>query len=154
VFSIIAWVVAFIAAFAVLGLNVTDGKLPTLDEPGKLVQMILDYLIVFIILFGAMIAIWISCLAVGVKRLHDRNKSGWWIILFFVVPWLSGPVASVADKNGSDTAGLIVALVGLVFLIWGFIVLAILRGTRGPNRFGPDPLQLQGEGAAAPAARA
>jgi uncharacterized membrane protein YhaH (DUF805 family) len=24
--------------------------------------------------------------------------------------------------------------------IWAFVVLACLRGTRGPNRYGPDPL--------------
>ncbi len=32
------------------------------------------------------IVIFISSLAVGVKRLHDRNKSGWYLVLFYVVP--------------------------------------------------------------------
>jgi len=56
VFSIVAWIVAFLAAFLILGLNLTDGALPGLDEPGKLVQLILDYAIAFIVLFGVMIA--------------------------------------------------------------------------------------------------
>ena len=28
----------------------------------------------------------ISGIAVGIKRLHDRNKSGWWLLLFYGVP--------------------------------------------------------------------
>ena len=32
------------------------------------------------------IVILISSLAVGVKRLHDRNKSGWYLVLFYIVP--------------------------------------------------------------------
>ena len=27
-------------------------------------------------------------LAVRRKRLHDRNKSAWWLLLFYVVPML------------------------------------------------------------------
>jgi uncharacterized membrane protein YhaH (DUF805 family) len=32
-------------------------------------------------------------------------------------------------------------LVSLALMIWGFVELGCLRGTVGPNRFGPDPLQ-------------
>lgn len=56
--------------------------------------------------------VWIG-LAVSVKRWHDRNKSGWWILI-----------------------GLVPVIGGLWFLIeCGF-----LRGTVGPNTYGPDPL--------------
>ena len=151
VFSIVAWIVAFLAALFILGLNVADGSLPTPDEPGKFVQMILDYLVAFLVLFAVMIAIWVSYLAIGVKRLHDRDKSGWWIILFYIVPWIVGGVANTADKQGNDTLAGILALIGLVLVIWGLVVLGFLRGTRGPNRFGPDPLQHEvGAGAGAP----
>jgi uncharacterized membrane protein YhaH (DUF805 family) len=79
VFSVIAWIVALLAAFLITGLALTDGALPGLDEPGKLVQLILDYAVAFLVLFGVTIAIWVSYLAIGVKRLHDRDRSGWWI---------------------------------------------------------------------------
>lgn len=49
--------------------------------------------------------------AMGIRRLHDIDYSGWWILLV-----LTG----------------IGAIVLLVF--------ACLEGTIGPNRFGPDPL--------------
>lgn len=50
--------------------------------------------------------------AVTVRRLHDTNRSGWWILLNFVP---------------------------LIGQIWLFILL-ILAGTPGPNRYGIRPL--------------
>jgi uncharacterized membrane protein YhaH (DUF805 family) len=149
VLAIVAWIVAFVVAAAILGFNLTDGSLPSLDEPDKLVRMILDYAVAFLVLFGVVIAIWVSYLAIGVKRLHDRDKSGWWILVFYIVPWLLG---GIADKQGDDTPALIAALIALVCLIWGLVELGFLRGTRGPNRFGPDPLQPEIGLSAAPAA--
>jgi len=152
VFSTVAWIVAFRAAFLILGLNLTDGALPGLDEPGKLVQMILDYAVAFIVPFGVMIAIWVSYLVIGVKRLRDRDRSGWWIVVFNIVPWILGSVANDADKQGNDTVELVAGLIGLVCVIWGLVGLGFLRGTRGPNRLGPDPLQREVGGGATPAA--
>ena len=56
--------------------------------------------------------IWIS-FAVMVKRCHDRDKTGWFIFIMLVP--LIGP-------------------------IWLLVELGFLRGTTGPNRYGPDPL--------------
>ena len=139
VFSILAWVVAFLVALFILGVNVTDGS--GLDQPDKLVQMILDYAVAFIVLLGLAIAIWVSWFAIGVKRLHDRDKSGWWIVVFYILPWILGGAANTVDKQGNDTLTLILSLIGLLLMLWGIVVLGFLRGTRGPNRFGPDPLQ-------------
>ncbi len=52
-----------------------------------------------------------------IKRYHDRDKSGWWclIVLVPVIGW-----------------------------IWNFIEAGCLRGTVGPNQFGPDPLPSNG----------
>ena len=54
---------------------------------------------------------WIN-LAVSVQRLHDRDKSGFWLIPMLLIP------------GG---------------FIWMIIELGFLRGTPGPNRFGPPP---------------
>jgi len=53
----------------------------------------------------------IPSLALSVRRLHDLNRSGWWILLIFLV------------------------LIGWIVLL----VFYLTDGTRGPNRFGPDP---------------
>jgi len=54
----------------------------------------------------------IPYLAVAVRRLHDTDRRGWWLLIGFV-PLIGG-------------------LVLLIFFI--------ISGTRGPNRFGPDPI--------------
>ncbi|MBV9859476.1 MAG: DUF805 domain-containing protein [Alphaproteobacteria bacterium] len=53
-------------------------------------------------------------LAVAVKRCHDRDRSGWFIL---------------------------VGLIPIVGGIWLLIELGFLRGTVGANRFGPDPVR-------------
>ena len=65
-----------------------------------------------VILVFVVIATWIS-IAVAVKRYHDRNKSGWWVLIVFV-PVIGG--------------------------LWYLIECGFLRGTPGPNAYGPDPL--------------
>ena len=82
------------------------------------------------------VGIWIS-LAATIKRLHDRNRSGWWSIVFVIAPALFGKIGGGPDA--SDTASLL-ALAALPLTIWGAVELLFLKGTKGPNRFGPDPL--------------
>lgn len=53
----------------------------------------------------------IPSLAVVWRRLHDQNKRGWWIFI---------------------------NLIPLIGEIW-FLVLLCTAGTKGENRFGPDP---------------
>lgn len=59
----------------------------------------------------AMLALLLPSLAVGVRRLHDTDHAGWWILL-----------------------GLL-PLVGTIVLL----VFFCLDGSRGTNRFGADP---------------
>ena len=60
----------------------------------------------FIIALG----LFIPNLAVTVRRLHDQDRSGWWILIQLV------PFG------------------GIVLLVFMF-----LEGTQGPNQYGPDP---------------
>lgn len=53
----------------------------------------------------------VPSLAVSVRRMHDTNRSGWWVLI---------------------------SLVPFIGAIW-YLVLMVLDGTAGPNRFGPDP---------------
>ncbi len=39
--------------------------------------------------------VWVG-LALGAKRLHDRDKSAWWLLLFYFVPWLSDHFLSLS----------------------------------------------------------
>ncbi len=66
----------------------------------------------FMLIVGiGMLGVFVPGLAVTVRRLHDTNRSGWWILIR-LIPFLGD-------------------LVIFVFLV--------LDGTAGPNRFGADP---------------
>jgi uncharacterized membrane protein YhaH (DUF805 family) len=66
-----------------------------------------------VMIIGAvyLLAFFIPGLAVQVRRFHDQDKSGWFVLLGFI-PYIGG-------------------LITLVFMC--------LEGTKGSNRFGPDP---------------
>jgi uncharacterized membrane protein YhaH (DUF805 family) len=79
----------------------------------------------------------ISGLAIGVKRLHDRNKSGWWILLFYFVP----SILNGFSLNFEGPASTLLTLAGFAISLWALVELGFLRGTVGPNQYGPDPLE-------------
>ena len=86
---------------------------------GYLVAMILDSIVGTGGILGSygilslvlMLGLLIPSLAAGVRRLHDTDRSGWWLLIAFIP--------------------LIGAIVLLVFFV--------LEGTKGDNRFGADP---------------
>jgi uncharacterized membrane protein YhaH (DUF805 family) len=83
--------------------------------------------------------LWIY-LATSVKRLHDRDKSGWWIVPFFALPCL---YSQFGDRTGDwlgEWAAMLLGLIAFVFSVWGFVEMYCLRGSRKTNRFGADPL--------------
>jgi uncharacterized membrane protein YhaH (DUF805 family) len=89
-------------------------------------------------------------LAVGSKRLHDRDKRGWWLLVFWILPFLlffGGFGHDFLDdpakvqRGGIFTTGLLMIYVSLLIALWGIVELGILPGTKGPNRFGAEPTQ-------------
>ena len=77
-----------------------------------------------------------AALAVGSKRLHDRDKSAWWLLLFLVAPI----VLHAIGRHAAAPGGRIVGLAGTAIWLWAVVELGFLPGTAGPNRFGPDPV--------------
>jgi uncharacterized membrane protein YhaH (DUF805 family) len=98
-------------------------------DPGTLLSLL--YRAIF-----SSLALWCYA-ATSIKRLHDRNKSGWWTIPFFVAP---GLYHQFSQRLGESTGVLALGLVLFAVGAWGFLEVALLRGTCGPNRFGPDTL--------------
>ena len=84
-------------------------------------------------------------IAVGCKRLHDRDKSGWWLLLFYLVPsalYLAIGAIQMDEEPQVGTLAFLAAAgtAALAIGIWYFVEVYCLRGSAGPNRFGPDPL--------------
>jgi uncharacterized membrane protein YhaH (DUF805 family) len=86
--------------------------------------------------FGTPLFLWVF-LAVSVKRLHDRDKSGWWMAAFFAVP---GLYKQFEDRLPDSYFLLPVAIAIFVLIVWAFVELYCLKGTSWPNRFGRNPL--------------
>jgi uncharacterized membrane protein YhaH (DUF805 family) len=89
-------------------------------------------LAIIVVLIG-----WFGLFAIGTKRLHDRGKSGAWMLVF-MVPTLALSLLSEALGESLIAIGLSVA--GFAFVIWALIELGLLRGTTGENQYGDDPL--------------
>jgi uncharacterized membrane protein YhaH (DUF805 family) len=53
----------------------------------------------------------VPSIAVGIRRLHDTDRSGWWLLICLI------------------------PLIGSLILLFFFVS----DGTRGPNQYGPDP---------------
>jgi uncharacterized membrane protein YhaH (DUF805 family) len=79
--------------------------------------------------------IWIG-LALSAKRLHDRDKSAWWLLVFYALPTI---LSTAADRT-EDVQFIILHLISFGITVWAFVELGCLRGTVGSNRYGPDPL--------------
>lgn len=77
-------------------------------------------------------------LLAAVRRLHDLDKSGQWIWIFAGIPIA---LEQVHDRIPHGFGPPVTVFVEAGILIWGFVTLAFTKGTHGPNRFGPDPLQ-------------
>lgn len=69
------------------------------------------------------------------KRLHDRGKSAWWLLVFFVVPVLMA--FTETNQGGAWRSAL--SCVESALWIWGLVELALLKGTTGSNVYGPRP---------------
>jgi uncharacterized membrane protein YhaH (DUF805 family) len=84
----------------------------------------------------AIFSLWFLA-ATTIKRLHDRNKSGWWIVAFLIAPPLLRGFTDRLDEWSA--VAVILSLAAMALTVWGFVELLFIRGTCGPNRFGPDP---------------
>ncbi len=81
-----------------------------------------------------MLATLVPSLAVGVRRLHDTNRSGWWLLIGYG-PFLLSLILTLAGILQFAMILSILALVGFVVLL----VFMVMEGNRGPNQYGPDP---------------
>ncbi|WP_374406123.1 DUF805 domain-containing protein [Pelagerythrobacter sp.] len=111
-------VIVMAVVFLLMGVTGSLGDVGTVDPANPLAIYGTLFTGVGLLLAVWFLAILIPGIAVGVRRLHDRNMSGWWYLGFIVVSFIPfiGLIASIA-----------------------FLVVMLLPGTPGPNRFGEDP---------------
>jgi uncharacterized membrane protein YhaH (DUF805 family) len=95
-------------------------------------------------LFIAGLAVWFSA---ATRRLHDRDKSAWYLFLFFGLPSLLQTM--FGDHRPGDTVfvliqgeigGSFVDFLCLMIGLWMIVELGFLRGIPGPNKYDAEPL--------------
>lgn len=91
--------------------------------------------IVFIVV---LLVIWYSSVVIAIKRLHDRRKPGWWVLVFIIAP---GVLQGIGGRLGDPVPMMILGVAGFAISIWALVELGFLRGTPGDNAYGPDPLR-------------
>lgn len=90
-----------------------------------------------------LIPVWWVTAALSAKRLHDRGRTALWLLVPVASDGIQIAVFGMGALIGqADTGSLgeVLDVAALAFTIWLFVELGFLRGTQGPNRFGPDPL--------------
>lgn len=78
-------------------------------------------------------------ISLTVRRLHDMNFSGWWYLVILGLGLISGGVEGV--QGNPSAISMIINLISLVISL----VILFYPGTKGPNRFGADPLGRDAE---------
>jgi uncharacterized membrane protein YhaH (DUF805 family) len=98
----------------------------------------------------------IPSIAVQTRRLHDTDRSGWWLGGFYLLygVYFAALFLGMGSMMGGVTPGtppdpqtafggmfLVIMIFGtfMFFYMIALIVFYCLPGTKGPNRFGDDP---------------
>jgi len=117
-----------LALFVGLAAFVAAGILLEAGPTDAITFAMVPIVIIFMLCMSVAIA------GIGVRRLHDRGKTGFWLLLYYAVPlWMT-------KSAGLDVVGVIVSLASAGILIWAIIDLGVLRGDPRTNAFGANPL--------------
>ena len=96
-------------------------------------------------------------LAVTARRLHDTDRTAWWMLLYLIpvlglivltVVFIAMVGISALDSwETTEVEWGVLAILTVIWIIVSFVswmallVFQVLPGTVGPNRYGPDPLR-------------
>jgi uncharacterized membrane protein YhaH (DUF805 family) len=103
------WLFSFLVLIVSTILDGILGTGFTMINPATGLEQSMGYGYVYLI---AALALLLPSLAAAVRRLHDTNRSGWWLLI-----------------------ALIPLIGAIVLLVW-----YCTKGTPGDNQYGPDPL--------------
>lgn len=83
--------------------------------------------------------------ATTIRRLHDRGKAAWWVVVFGAGPYALAGLAGALYEIPSplSLAAPLLGLAAFVLSIWAWVELGFLRGSRGDNRYGPPPQRVR-----------
>ncbi len=104
--------------------------------------------LIAIILVSCGLVAWLSA---TVRRLHDRDKSAWYLLFFFGVPTVLQNFKARGGKEEfaiyffAGGIGSVYDFICLAVMVWMIAELGFLRGTPEQNRYGAGPVPLLSE---------
>jgi uncharacterized membrane protein YhaH (DUF805 family) len=119
-----------------LGIGVSFGLLLV----GFFFLNLIPYLgtLIALVAFSAAAAV---CIPIGIKRLHDRDKNGRWLMLFYIAP---AALDGISRISTTFLPASLFALIALAISVWSLVELGFLAGTEGTNQYGANPLKGSG----------
>ena len=139
-FALLSWIALnAVAALGAAPMHVLDASYPVRHLPAALLAITIPSDVAGVLVIVGLIlvlAIGYLLLSLSVRRFHDVNLSGWYILLWTIV------LAFVPDRNLGDY------LPSITDLIW-YAVLVTVPGSAGANRYGPSPAGSPDAGQAA-----
>lgn len=146
ILGFVVQIIAGIIATAAVNSHISDRLSPAAIGIGTVILLIVYLLI--------MLALFIPCLTVTVRRLHDTGASGWWLPLSLITLYGGAMLicfASYPLKHSHGYEGYSTGLIYPILLCCGIVSLLIGIGTtiyiivrmffdsqRGPNKYGPS----------------
>lgn len=140
-FMMLAYMAIWVIMLTTIGLGTASGAQSTMGMIGA-------FGVVGIFLVLGYLALLIPSIAVQIRRLHDTNRSGWWLgafwllYLVYIFATFGTAFSATPGSTAPSLAGAGVMMVfGLLFFVYSIALLVFfcLPGTKGPNRFGDDP---------------
>lgn len=142
-FVILGYVAVWFLLLGSLGGMAASGAEPSVGMFGAM-----GVGIIFVGLFW--LALIIPSIAVQTRRLHDTNRSGWWLLIYYILyiaymfMSFSAVLAVGMDPSApGDATGMLglSMILGMVVFVYTIVLLVFwcLPGTPGPNNYGPDP---------------
>jgi uncharacterized membrane protein YhaH (DUF805 family) len=131
-FLVLLWIVIFALFMVMAGsalLSAAGGSPTGLFAAGGTAMVLV------LVMCVVWLALLIPSLAVGVRRLHDTERSGWWLGGYIILAVVANVLRSSTGSGGLST---LLSIVTLIYAI-ALLVFMCLDGTRGPNKYGPDP---------------
>ena len=110
-----------------------------INESHNLILQIFTY-----VLCIPLIILFLQFYPLFIKRIHDINKSAWWLLYFPLGTFLIFNVAAIVLFVFKSFGSMILATIWLPLIVLSYyifvIILMFIKGTPGPNKYGEPPI--------------